>query len=380
MLFEKKVGVLGGGQLGKMLAMSAAGWHLKIRFMNPGLDCPAALVGHEVVEGDLKDFQAVYDFGKQMDVLTIEIENVNVDALKKLAEEGVEVYPEPQVLETIQDKGLQKLFYQDKGLPSPAFSLFNNEDEIKSKITSGTISYPFVQKLRKAGYDGNGVSIINSEKDLGKLLPGPSLIEDKFPIHKEIAVIVARGKNGEIKHFEPVEMVFDPEANLINLLQCPAEISDKTRNAAIDLAVRTIEAFGMIGILAVEMFVDDKGNISINEVAPRPHNSGHHTIENCITSQYEQHLRIILGMPLGSTMTISPATMVNILGEPGFKGPVRYSGLEECASIEGVKIHLYGKQSTAPNRKMGHVTIVDKTVAGAKEKAQKVSSLIKAKA
>ncbi|HCQ30427.1 MAG TPA: 5-(carboxyamino)imidazole ribonucleotide synthase, partial [Flavobacteriales bacterium] len=295
---------------------------------------------------------------------------------KKLQQEGVLIAPDPTILELIQDKGLQKLFYQKHRLPTSPFILAENIDKIKQKIEQQEIQFPFVQKLRKGGYDGRGVAVIKSKDDLDKLLPGASVIEELVDIKKEIAVIVARNKKGETKCFPAVEMEFHPEANLVEKLICPSSISDQQKKIAEELAIQLISKLNMEGLLAVEFFIDNYDNVIINEVAPRPHNSGHHTIESIITSQFEQHLRAILNLPLGSTEQKLPAVMLNLLGEENFKGHVYYQGLEKALAIEGVKIHLYGKKITRPGRKMGHITVIGKSIETVIDKANKVKNTI----
>ena len=374
-----KLGIIAGGQLGKMLIQEASKWDIQSFVLDKDENCPARSIASHFIQGDHLDFDAVYAFGKQVDVLTFEIESVNVDALKKLKSEGHRVVPDPDILELIQDKGLQKQFYQQKGIPSSPFRLFHSIDEILEAIQQGEIRFPFVQKLRKGGYDGRGVAVINSEEELNTLLPGPSLIEEKVKIEKEIAVIVARGHKGEIKTFPVVEMVFDPQANLVDKLICPSLISVEQSEKAKTYASEIIELLDMQGLLAVEFFVTDSGEVIVNEMAPRPHNSGHHTIESIITSQFEQHLRAILNLPLGSTKLKLPSVMVNVLGEEGHEGAVMYEGLTESMALEGVKIHLYGKKITRPMRKMGHITVMASTLDCALKKAEQVKQLIKVK-
>jgi 5-(carboxyamino)imidazole ribonucleotide synthase len=357
-----KLGIIAGGQLGKMLIQEASKWDIQSYVLDKDEKCPARSIANHYIQGDHMDFDAVYQFGKQVDVLTFEIESVNVEALKKLKAEGLRVIPDPETLELIQDKGLQKNFYESKGIPTSPFQLFDSEQAIIQALEAGEISFPFVQKLRKGGYDGRGVAVINSENDLNKLLPGPCLVEEKVEIEKEIAVIVARNDHGEIKSYPVVEMVFDPEANLVDKLICPSHISVEQSQKAKVYAQDIIELLDMRGLLAVEFFIDTKGNVIVNEMAPRPHNSGHHTIESIITSQFEQHLRAILNLPLGSTQLKLPSVMVNIIGEDGHEGPVVYEGLTESMAMEGVKIHLYGKKITRPSRKMGHITVMASTL------------------
>jgi 5-(carboxyamino)imidazole ribonucleotide synthase len=374
-----KLGIIAGGQLGKMLIQEASKWDIQSYVLDKDEKCPARSIANHYIQGDHMDFDAVYQFGKLVDVLTFEIESVNVEALKKLKAEGLRVIPDPETLELIQDKGLQKNFYESKGIPTSPFQLFDSEQAIIQALEAGEISFPFVQKLRKGGYDGRGVAVINSENDLNKLLPGPCLVEEKVEIEKEIAVIVARNDHGEIKSYPVVEMVFDPEANLVDKLICPSHISVEQSQKAKVYAQDIIELLDMRGLLAVEFFIDTKGNVIVNEMAPRPHNSGHHTIESIITSQFEQHLRAILNLPLGSTQLKLPSVMVNIIGEDGHEGPVVYEGLTESMAMEGVKIHLYGKKITRPSRKMGHITVMASTLDCAIKKAENVKQLIKVK-
>lgn len=373
-----KIGVLGGGQLGKMLALAAGNWHLPMYFLDESKDFPSGTFATGFTEGSFKDYDAVYNFGKTVDVLTIEIEHVNTDALLQLEQESVIIHPKPTALNIIKDKGLQKQFYLDRQLPTAKCQVFDNENDLLQAIEKQAIQFPFVQKTRTAGYDGRGVAIIRSESDLKtKLLPGACLVEALIEFEKELAVIVARNENGEVVAFPTVEMDFNPEANLVEMLVCPAQIDSKIAKQAEDLAKRVIEAFDICGLLAVELFLTKDNQLLINEVAPRPHNSGHHTIDSCYTSQFEQHLRGILNLPLGSTKMKSPSVMINLLGEPGYSGDVFYQGLEECLAMEGVNVHLYGKATTKPFRKMGHVTVLGETVEAAKMKARKVQEKLK---
>lgn len=372
-----KLGILGGGQLGKMLVAKTNQWGLNTFILDPDENCSTASQCTTFIKGDFKHYDDVYAFGKQVDILTVEIENVNTEALIQLQKEGKTVYPEPQILQIIQDKGLQKEFYTKHQLATSDYILFENKSEILKAIQENKIQFPFVQKLRKAGYDGKGVAVIKNEKEIENLLDGASVIEDLVAIKKEISVIVARNTNNEIAVYPPVEMTFNPTANLVEYLISPAEVSESHTKQACELALNTIKAFGLTGILAVEMFLDTNDKIYINEVAPRPHNSGHQTIENSVTSQYEQHLRAILGLPLGSTKIIMPSIMLNLLGEQGYTGPAMYQGLIDTMKIEGVNIHLYGKKETRPFRKMGHVTIVDTSIDNAKQKAEIVQKTLK---
>ena len=374
-----KLGIIAGGQLGKMLIQEASKWDIITFVLDSDEDCPAGRIASHFIKGSNLDYESVYQFGKLVDVLTFEIENVNIEALKKLKAEGVQIMPDPEILELIQDKGLQKEFYRKNSIPTSPFLLCETKTEILNGLENGEFKYPFVQKLRKGGYDGRGVAVINSENDLFKMVSGASVIEEKVDIVKEISAIVARNKNGEIKCFPIVEMLFDPQANLVDKLICPSSITIEQSEKAISIASEIIELLNMEGLLAVEFFIDSQGSVILNEIAPRPHNSGHHTIESIITSQFEQHLRAILNLPLGSTRLKLPSVMVNILGENGHEGPAIYEGLTESLAIEGVKIHLYGKKLTKSFRKMGHVTVLSSTLECALKKADKVKQLIKVK-
>lgn len=374
---EVKLGIIAGGQLGKMLVLAASNWNVKTYVMDKDEHCPASSSCTFFFKGDPLNFNDVYEFGHLIDILTLELENVNVDALKRLKSEGKKVYPDPQKLEVVQDKGLQKQFFEKINVPSPSFNLFKDKQELINSINGGKLSFPFVQKLRKGGYDGRGVVIIHSKDDLGTLLDGASEVEDYIDIEKEISAIAARNERGEVKCHPTVEMEFNPKVNLVEKLICPATLPAEIEKEAEDIAIKIITELNLYGILAVEMFVDKNKKVWVNEIAPRTHNSGHHTIESAITSQFEQQLRAIFNLPLGSTKLKLPAVMINLLGEPGFEGKVKYEGLTECMAIEGVKIHLYGKKITKPFRKMGHVTVLAPTIDEAKSKADFVKQKMK---
>ena len=376
-LSDTRLGILGGGQLGKMLCLEASNWHVQTHVLDPLADCPCATICSSFTQGDFKSYDDVYNFGKKVDILTIEIEHVNTEALEKLESEGLEIRPAVNVLRTIQDKGKQKRFYTSAGIPTAGYNTYAEKKEVLNGIGNGDIALPFVQKSRTLGYDGKGVKIVKSKEDLDYLLEGPCIVEDCIRIKKELSVIAARNSNGQVKCFPPVEMVFNQEANLVEYLISPPDITDEQSSLATDLASRTIDAFGLNGILAVEMFLDENDGLMVNEVAPRPHNSGHHTIESCITSQYEQYLRCLLDLPLADPGMIMPSVMVNILGEPGYEGEAKYTGLRECLSVNGAKIHIYGKSITRPFRKMGHVTIIDPDKNSAMEKANYVKGQLK---
>ena len=374
---EFKLGIIAGGQLGKMLSLAASNWDVKTYILDKDLHCPAAPCSTEVFAGDPLNFDDVYQFGQRVDMVTYELEAINTDALKKLVLEGRPVLPEPEALEVIQDKGLQKSFFSDHDIPTSSYTLFSNKNEIEAAITAGSLSFPFVQKLRKGGYDGRGVSIISSQTDLERIFDAPSIVEDLVPIQSEISVIAARNPLGEVKCFPVAEMEFNEQANLVELLVCPSTIDSSIQDEAVAIASHLIDSLKLTGLLAIEIFLDTSNQLWVNEVAPRPHNSGHHTIEGIVTSQYEQLLRAIFGFPLGSTHIKTPSAMINLLGEPGVVGPVKYEGLSQCMEEEGVKVHLYGKKTTKPFRKMGHMTILAPTLEEAKAKAKSVKSKLK---
>ena len=368
-----KVGILGGGQLGRMFIQSAINYNFYIKILDPDQQAPCSAIANEFVNGKLDDFNSVYKFGKDCDVITIEIEHVNVEALKKLEQEGKKVFPQPHILEIIQDKGLQKMFYQRNNIPTPDFFLVEKKEDI-SKFSN---YFPFFQKMRKGGYDGKGVVKLDNPTDLSKAFDVPSVLEMLVDFDKEISVIVARNESGETACFPVVECAFNPEANLVEFLFSPAEISKKVEKEAYKIATQVANAFEIVGLLAVELFVTKDGKVLVNEVAPRPHNSGHQTIEGNITSQFEQHLRAVLNLPLGDTSITQPSVMVNVLGEKGFEGNATYQGIYEIMKWSGVHLHLYGKKTTKSFRKMGHVTVTATTLEEAITKAKKVKDTLK---
>jgi 5-(carboxyamino)imidazole ribonucleotide synthase len=367
------LGVLGGGQLGRMLIQSAIDFNLDVHVLDPDKNAPCHYLAKQFSVGALTNADTVYHFGKQCDLLTIEIENVSTEGLERLQQEGISVYPQPHIIRLIQDKREQKQFYRDNNIPTADFVL----TESKQDLYTLEEMLPAVQKLGKAGYDGRGVQMIRTKADFDKGFDAPGLVEKLVDFEKEISVIVARNKAGEIQHFPVVELVFHPEHNLVEFLFAPANISEQIEQKAINISRQLIETMDMTGLLAVEMFITKQGEVLVNEVAPRTHNSGHHTIEANYTSQFEQHLRAILNMPLGATTTKIPAAMVNLLGEDGYTGLAKYEGLEKVLAIEGVKVHLYGKKLTKPFRKMGHVTIIDEDTSRLKEKARFVKETLK---
>ncbi len=367
-----KIGLLGGGQLGRMLIQSGIDFNIQFSVLDPDVSAPCANISKFTV-GKLTDFQTVIDFGKECDLITIEIENVNVAALKELVKQGKKVYPQPDVIELIQDKRTQKEFYKRHNIPTADFILTSDKQE----VLANKHFLPAVNKLGKEGYDGRGVQILRSEKDLSKAFDAPSLLEKLIDFEKEIAVIVARNEKGEIKSYPAVEMVFHAEANLVEYLFSPAQIADVVALQADSIAKAVIQKLNMIGLLAVEMFVTKDGQVLVNEVAPRPHNSGHQTIEANVTSQYEQHLRAILNLPLGDTSTLLASAMVNLLGEENYTGEAIYQGMEDVLKVDGAHVHLYGKMKTKPFRKMGHVTIVDDDKESLKKKVNFVKQTFK---
>ncbi|HQQ93083.1 MAG TPA: 5-(carboxyamino)imidazole ribonucleotide synthase [Bacteroidia bacterium] len=370
------IGLLGGGQLGRMLLQEAVNLNLNISVLDPDKQAPCRHLVKKFVQGSLTDYDTVYAFGKDKDLITIEIENVNVEALKALQKKGITVYPQPEIIELIQDKGAQKMFYQRNNIPSADFFLVEN----KSQISKYAKYFPFFQKLRKGGYDGRGVSKLVNPHQLEKAFDAPSVLERLVDFQKELSVIVARNADGEIKCFPVVECEFNPDANLVEFLFSPASIKKSVEKEAMHIAATVAEKLGIVGLLAVELFLTKDGRILVNEIAPRPHNSGHQSIEGNATSQFEQHLRAILNLPLGDTSILKPSVMVNLLGEFGFEGNAVYEGLEDVLKFKGVYIHLYGKAITKAFRKMGHVTIVDEDISKAKQKARSVQRILKVKA
>lgn len=366
-----KLGILGGGQLGRMFIQSAMSYGTPIHILDPNPNCPSANLCDSFTAGSFNDYDTVFDFGSGMDILTIEIENVNTEALFQLEREGVKVFPQPHIIELIKDKGIQKQFYRDNNIPTADFELCDSLEEVEQKAT-----FPIVQKMRKGGYDGKGVQILKSPQDLEEAFDVPSLLEKKIDFVKEISVIVARNEKGEVRSYPTCEQEFNPEANLVEFLFSPAKIELETEKQAQEIAKTIIEKLKMVGILAVEFFVLQDGSVIVNEMAPRTHNSGHHTMECNYTSQFEQHFRSVMNFPLGSTEIVQPGVMINLLGEKNHTGTPVYEGIEEVMAQEGVYVHLYGKTETKPFRKMGHITVVnpdlDKAISNAREVAKQV--------
>lgn len=370
---DLKLGILGGGQLGRMLIQQAINYNVTVKVLDPDREAPCRKLCDEFFTGSLGDYETVYQFGKRVDLLTIEIEKVNVDALEQLESEGVVVYPQPRIIRLIQDKGLQKQFFKENDIPTADFQIISSPEQLKSS----DIPFPYIQKLRRDGYDGKGVYKVVDETYLDKAFTAPSLIERLVDFEKEIAVIVARNEDGEVKCFPMVEMEFNPQANLVEFLIAPSTLPVEVQQEAEQIAKKIANSLKIVGLLAVEMFLDKQGRILVNELAPRPHNSGHQTIEGNTVSQFEQHLRAIFNQPLGNTDCLNNAIMVNVLGEAGYEGPAVYQGIEEILKCPGVYVHLYGKALTKPFRKMGHVTIVDADREKAIEKARFVQENLK---
>lgn len=368
-----RLGILGGGQLGRMFIQEAVNYDVRVAILDPSKEAPCASICHEFVCGSFQDFDTVLEFGKGKDVLTVEIEHVNVDALVSLEQQGVQVFPRASFLRMVQDKGLQKEFYTAHNIPTAPYRLVEHAGVINTE----TQQFPFVLKSRTGGYDGKGVQIVRTQDDLANTFNGPCVVEEMIDFTKELSVIIARNKQGEVRTFPLVEMEFNPEANLVEFLFSPAQVAESIEEQAQSIARKIVESCDFVGLLAIELFLTKDGRLLVNEMAPRPHNSGHHTIEACTTSQYEQHLRAIASLPLGDTRLIEPAVMVNLLGEQGHEGAVQYLGLEEALALPGVHVHLYGKSRTKPFRKMGHVTVTDADLTIAQQRARQVLSLIR---
>ena len=371
-----KLGILGGGQLGKMMLYVTRKFDIATKVIDGSAEAPSRLACDEFVQGDILDYDTVLEFGRSVDLLTFEIENVNVDALETLENEGKKVFPSSKTLRTIQNKATQKLFYLDHNIPTAPFSRFAHTSEIKNVIANDALEFPFVWKSARFGYDGQGVKIVRNHKDLEQLPNVECISEALIPFKNELAVIVARSVSGEIKTYPTVEMEFHPEANQVEYVLCPARLPKHITDKAEKVALQTAEAFKHVGLLAVEMFLTEDDEILVNEVAPRPHNSGHYSIEGSFTCQFEQHLRAILDLPLGNTESKVAGVMVNLVGAEQHTGDVLYKNIDTIMAMNGVTPHIYGKKQTRPFRKMGHVTIVDKDINKAREIAQRVKETI----
>ena len=372
-----KLGILGGGQLGKMLLTETRKFDIQTLVLEPSEEAPARYSCNGFYKGSLMDFDTVYQFGQMVDLLTIEIENVNLDALDKLEEEGLPIYPSPKTLRLIQNKGKQKDYYVSNDIPTSPHQRFVDLNDLRTALAKDELEFPFVWKCAQFGYDGNGVKICRSALDLVKLPDVECIAEEMVPFKNELAVIVARSVSGEVKTYPVVEMEFHPEANQVEYVICPARIDEKVAQKATEVALKVSEAFHHVGLLAVEMFQTEDDEILVNEVAPRPHNSGHYSIEASYTSQFENHLRAILNLPLGNTDSKVAGIMVNLVGEEGYSGQVVYENIEKIMAIDGVTPHIYGKRETRPFRKMGHVTIVNKNMTEARKIAEEVKNSLR---
>ncbi|WP_373055898.1 5-(carboxyamino)imidazole ribonucleotide synthase [Zunongwangia sp. H14] len=372
-----KLGILGGGQLGKMMLYETRKLDIQTHVIDPNPEVPCRIACNYFEQGDLMDYETVLNFGRKVDVLTFEIESVNVEALKKLEEEGIKTYPSAATLEKIQNKGVQKNFYVENQIPTAGFKIFSSKKELLQAIDEEQASFPFVWKSTTGGYDGKGVAVIKSPSDLEKIEDAECIAEEMIPFKNELAVIVARNPSGEVKTYPVVEMEFHPTANQVEYVICPARIDSAVAKKARNLATKVSEAFEHVGLLAVEMFQTREDEIMVNEVAPRPHNSGHYSIEASYTNQFEQHIRAILDLPLGNTNSKLGGIMVNLVGDENHEGEVVYENIEKIMAMEGVTPHIYGKKITRPFRKMGHVTIVNEQISQARKTAEEVKNSIK---
>lgn len=374
---NKIIGILGGGQLGKMTLEVSNKWGIKIYILDPDENCPSKSLCNKFFQGDLMDFNTVYNFGKEVDIITIEIENINVEALEQLKKENKIVYPQPQVLKIVQDKSLQKEFYFKNNIPSTPFRIFNSKDEIKKFLSKEGRSYPFIWKSSKMGYDGYGVKVIDNNNSIEDIPDKHCIIEDKAEIKKELSVMVVSRPSGELINYPVVEMEFNTKTNQIEYIISPARISQEIKEKAENLALRVCKSFGNIGLLAVEMFLTIDGDLLVNEVAPRPHNSYHFSIEGSETSQFEQLIRSILDLPIGNTNMTGKSVMVNLVGEPDTKGPVVYKNMNQIIGIKGVNPHIYEKKETRPNRKMGHITVINSDIETAIKIAKEIKQTVR---
>ena len=378
-IFSQKIGIIGGGQLGKMILNETNKWSLNISILDSNKNSPCKNLCNGFYVGDLLDYETVLNFGRQCDLITYEIEHINVQALFDLEKEGVTVYPKPETLKIIQDKNSQKEFYKRNELPTADFSFYSNVNDLKNGIKEGKVEFPCVWKKTKFGYDGFGVKILKSIEDLNDIPESEMIIEKLIPFQKEIAVIIARNSKGKIKNFDVVEMEFNEISNQVEFVISPSNVSEEIKKNAIEIAIKTAEQFNLIGLLAVEMFLTEDNKILINEVAPRPHNSGHLTLDACNTSQFKQHIRAILGLELGDVSQKGNAIMLNLVGEENSLGKAVYSNLDNALNDDSSYVHIYGKEETRPNRKMGHITIICDNFEDAYKKAKNFKNTIKVK-
>lgn len=369
------LGILGGGQLGKMLLQVTSRLSIKTNILDPSDESPCKNMCSNFTVGNLMDFESVYNFGKECDLITFEIEHVNVDALEKLENEGIKVHPSSSTLRIIQDKSRQKEFFVKNKIPTSKFTYYSSLED----LNYSELKYPCVWKKTKFGYDGYGVKILNSKEDLNDLPNTQFIIEDMVPFKKELATTIARNESGDIEIFPVVEMMFNETSNQVEFVICPAQISSEINERAKEIAIKVSESFKQVGLMAVEMFLTKDDEILVNEVAPRPHNSAHYSIEGCINSQFDQHINSILNLPLGCSKSNVYAIMANLVGDNGYHGEVLYDGVEDAMKIDNVKVHIYGKKQTKPNRKMGHITVLDTNLKEGLKKAQTVKKLIQIK-
>lgn len=369
---QRILGVLGGGQLGRMLIQETISFNQEVYVLDPDANAPCSLLANKFVQGDFKDYETVLNFGRQVDVLTIEIEQVNVDALLQLEKDGVSVFPQPDIIKMIQDKGLQKQFFLENNIPTSPFKLINHESDLLNTESSW---FPCFYKSRKDGYDGKGVQFIHSKMELEKFPIGTYILEKAIDINMEFAVIIAANGQGDFSSFPLVDMIFDPKLNLVSIVSSPSILPENTQKKAVLIAEDIARKTKIQGLLAIEFFLTKDGDVLVNEMAPRPHNSGHHTIEGNYASQFEQHYRSVMGLPLGNSDLIKPSAMINLIGAEGYTGAMKVQGLEEVLSFPNVYLHLYGKKITKPGRKMGHVTILADTI----QEAHKIAHIVKEK-
>jgi 5-(carboxyamino)imidazole ribonucleotide synthase len=372
-----KLGILGGGQLGKMMLSECVKFDIYCIVLDPNEDAPCSNLASEFFVGDLMDYDTVLNFGNKADVITIEIENVNADALEKLESLGKKVYPSSSNIKTIQNKGLQKIFYKENNLPTSDFKIYANLKSIKKDLSENKLNFPFVWKSAQFGYDGKGVKIVENKDQIKELPNLECIVEEKIKIQKELSVIVSRNESNQESTYPIVEMEFNQQSNLVERVICPANIPLSIEETAVQIAINLSRSLNHIGLLAIEMFLTQDNKVLINEIAPRPHNSGHHTIECCYTSQFEQHLRSILNLPLGDTSIKIPGIMLNLVGENKVEGDVAYENMEKVMRFTGVTPHIYGKKKSRLNRKMGHITIVNKNIDDAIEMSKEIKKIIK---
>lgn len=373
---NKIIGIVGGGQLGRMTILEARKMDIKVIVLTPEHPSPASDIADDYIIGSLYDEKKIKELASKCDILSYEIEHINVDVLEGIEKSGKVVNPSAKVLKVIQNKAKQKALFEEKGLPTSKWD-YVKADNLQALINK--YGFPVVQKSCTGGYDGKGVFVLKSEADIPNMIKGDSFFEEFVPFEKEIAILVARNERGQTKTYPLVDMEFDPTTNMCDITVCPAKVNKELEEKAMDIATKAVEALDGYGLFGVEMFLTKDGEILLNEIAPRPHNSGHYTIEGCYTSQYEQYLRAIMNLPLGATGYIKPNVMINLFGEVGYSGETYVEGLDEALGIEGVNVHLYGKRETKPNRKMGHITVLDENTDLALEKAKKAKNLIKIK-